>query len=429
MTSLVNHSNSEAERAVLGSILVDNTTINQVKDILEPKDFYNVNNRKVYIAMLDLDMIDALTLCASLRESGSLDDIGVGYIHDLMETVTASGVVKYAQIIKDLSVKRQNIVAMTNMIADLDEGSSIDDLYDFYNSMTGTLNGVSGDWVNLGDGRIEIFDRITNVIHGTETFGIQTGFARLDKLTGGAKPGELWVIAGPSSHGKTTAATQIAIHAAKCGKHVGFFSFEMNRETLLMYHASREAGLDYNNVVNGNITQDENVRFLEEMHELFKLKIDVYESSLLTTDKLVAAGTKHDFDLVLIDYLQRFSQRKSEGLRETITNGAKQSKTLAKELKSPVLLVSSVTKESCNRVANRIGKPGIDGMKNVPHKADLKESGDIEYEADTIIMLTIPAKSGNLVDESMGYWLVEKQRTGPTDIIQMTWDKHTWGNY
>jgi replicative DNA helicase len=429
LTSLVNHSNSEAERAILGAILLDNTTINQVKDILDPKDFYNVNNKKVYTRMLELDMIDPLTLCASLRENGSLDEIGVDYIHELTETVTTSGVEKYAQIVKDLSIKRQNIKGMTNMIADLDEGSSIDELYSFYTGMTSTLNGSSGEWVNLGDGRVQIYDRITNVIHGTESFGIKTGFTELDKLTGGAKPGELWVIGAGSSHGKTTMATQIAIEAARQGKHVGFFSFEMNRETLLMYHASRAAGLDYNDVVNGSITQEQNVKFLEEMHELSKLKIDIYESSLLTTDKLVAAGTRHDFDLVLIDYLQRFSQRKAEGLRETITNGAKQSKTLAKELKAPVLLVSSITKEAMNRVQSRVGQPGIEGYKNVPRKGDLKESGDIEYEADTIILLTIPSKSGNLVDESIGYWIVDKQRTGPIGNMQMTWAKNTWKNF
>ena len=429
MTSLVKHSNSEAERAVLGAILLDNSVRNTVKEVLEPNDFYNSDNKKIYIRMLDMELVDLLTLTAALREDGLLESIGVDYIYSL-EVPTSSGIDKYCSIIKELSVKRQSILAMTNMIADLNEGSSIDELNTFYSDMLkSTAENSAGDWVNLGEGYSDIMNRISDTIDGKSSYGIKTGFDSLDKATGGAKPGELWVIGACSSHGKTTMATQIAINAARQGKHVGFFSFEMNRETLLMYHASREVGIDYNDIVNGNITHAQNVKFANQMGQLKALNIDVYESSLLSPSQLVGVGTKKGFDLVLIDYLQRFSKRKGEGLRETITEGAKQSKTLAKELNAPVFLISSLTKDVARTPPRRMGQQGIDGLIGIPRKDALKESGDIEYEADTIVLLTIPSKSGNMVDESIGYWILDKQRTGPLATMKMTWDKHTWSNY
>jgi len=427
---VVRHSNIEAERTVLGAILLDNTLLPDITQKISARDFHDVRNQKIFTTMDRLKELDILTLSEELRSKGKLDDIGIDFVYGLTDVITTEGVDKYVDIIKKLSLKRNHIANMTNMIADINDGHEVEELYDFYSEMQSTLNGhESSKWENIGSGYSRIHDRIARVIEGTEPFGIPTGFEKLDRVTGGAKPGELWVWAAMSSHGKTTAATQVAIRAAESGKHVGFFSFEMNRETLLMYHASRIAGLDYNDVVNGNISHKENTLFMNEMGKLSKLNIDVYESSMLTPEQLVHEGTKKEFDIVLIDYLQRFSQRKGQQLRETIANGAKQAKTLAKELNAPVFLVSSITKEVGNRAASRLGAPGLDGLKGVPNKADLKESGDIEYEADNVVLMTIPSKCGNMVDLTDGWWILAKQRTGPTATIRMTWDKNFWKDY
>ena len=272
----------------------------------------------------------------------------------------------------------------------------------------------SSRWVSLGEGYKELFDAKSKEIDHGRMGVIKTGFSELDKKTGGFQRGQLWVCGGGVGHGKTMLATQLAVNVAKQDKTVGFFSMEMTRESILVRHSCGLAGVDYVGYVNGEISHKENVAVTNEMFKLSKLKIECVEDDAITADGLISAGAERNFDLIIIDHLQRVRHDNSKAsLNERAYEVATTAKTLARMQNNTVFLISQFSRAHTSR---------MDGdKKGRPTMVDFRDSGMIEAEADVILLLYRPSEYDQNIDHTKAEWIIPKLRFGMTGSFGMEW--------
>ncbi len=423
--------NLEAERAVLGAILMDNETVYTVMEILEPPAFYQPSHRLIFSTMLDLsergEPIDIVTLVDRLRSAGSLDKAGgPDYIPTLADEVpTSAGVANYAKIVKEKAVLRNLIETSTEIVQDCFEApGDVDQLLDEAERRIFAISEerIRSGFLSMKEIVKSSFKTIESLYEKKEhVTGVPTGFADIDELTSGFQPSDLIIIAGRPSMGKTAFCLNVAQYASMNKKlTVAVFSLEMAKEQLVMRMLCSEARIDAHRLRSGFLGQTDWPKLSTAAGRLADASIYIDDTPALSSMEMRAKTRRlkadKGLDLVIVDYLQLMSGRsRSDNREQEISEISRSLKALAKELGVPVVALSQLNRGVESRMDKR------------PILADLRESGAIEQDADVIIFIyRDEIYNKESMDKGIAEIIIGKQRNGPVGVRKLTWlDKYT----
>jgi len=425
--------NLDAERAFLGSILLDNDALNVVSGTVSANDLFAESHRLIFQKIVGLfeknQTVDVVSLAEELSKAGVLEKTGgVAYLAALSDGVPVgdySFVGNYARIIKEKSILRRLINASSNVMSRALEASEdtellIDDAQKqiFEIASEKTQSGFFGvkEIVKSSFGTIDVlFDR------GQRVTGVETGFTDLDSKTSGLQPGELIVIAARPSMGKTALAMNIAAYAATHGKVVGMFSLEMSKESLLIRLLCSEARVDSHKLRTGFSSREDWGKMSNALGRLAEAPLFIEDTPSLSVLQMRAKArqlkSERGLDLLVIDYLQlatghgRFENRTQEV--SYISRGLK---AIAKELHIPVVALSQLSRA-----------PEHGGGE--PKLHHLRESGSIEQDADVVIFIHSEKRDvpeGEEPDAQEGFetkLIIGKQRNGPTGKVNVVFQR------
>jgi replicative DNA helicase len=421
--------NLEAEQAILGSILINNDAFNQVVDILSGEDFYREAHACIFEGMLTLynkdDPVDLITLPQVLRGMDTLERVGgTDYLASLVEgTSTSAGIMYHAEIVKDLSTRR-NLINRCSYIAEICFQPSYDteEILDLAEQSVFEIaeRNINQNFYPLSEVVKKSFKKI-ETIRSDKITGISTGFTDFDNLTSGLQPSDLIIIAGRPSMGKTAFALNIAYNAAleqKIG--VAVFSLEMSMLQLGIRLLGSDAMIDAWKLRKGALQDDDYLRLTDSANRLSELSLYIDDSSGLSALEIKAKARrlkkKHNISLLIIDYLQLMQSKKSTESRQMeISDISRSLKALAKDLDIPVVAISQLNRKVEDRPNKR------------PILADLRESGAIEQDADLIAFI-YREELYNRTEENKGKaeLNVAKHRNGPTGMVPLTFrEKYT----
>jgi len=421
--------NLEAEQAIVGGILINNDALNQVVDILSGEDFYREAHTLIYEGMLTLynrdDPVDVITLSQVLMEKSALDKVGgTEYLASLAEaTATSAGIMYHAEIVKDLSTRR-NLIRQCSHISEVcfQPGNDTEDILDSaeqYIFEIGERN-IDQNFLQLDEVVKNSFKKIETTT-GSNITGISTGFTDFDNLSSGLQHSDFIIIAGRPSMGKTALALNIALNAALVDKvGVAIFSLEMSSLQLGIRLLGCDAMIDAWKLRKGALQDDEYLRLTDSANRLSELPIYIDDSSALSSLEIKAKARrlkkKNNISLVIIDYLQLMQSKKAVESRQLeISDISRSLKALAKDLDIPVLAVSQLNRKVEDRPNKR------------PMLADLRESGALEQDADLILFI-YREELYNRTEENKGKaeLIVAKHRNGPTGLVNLTFrEKYT----
>ena len=427
--------NLEAERSLLGSLLLDQDVLLKIGDALRSEDFYKDSHRILYEVMLELvdrhEPIDVLTLGNRLEEKGVLKQIGgrTALVELTNVTTTAAHVAHHADIIAKKAALRRLLRAASD-ITDLgfDESQDVDVLLDEAERRLFNVsqNFIKQSFTPLHTLLTEAFDRIDELHKEKGKLrGVATGFTGIDNLLAGLQNSDLIILAARPSVGKTSFAMDIIRNVAlRTGKPVGFFSLEMSKEQLVDRMISAEANVDLWKLRTGRLSEsaDDFPRIGEALGKLSEAPIFIDDSSIATImsirTKARRLQSEHGLSMIVIDYLQLMEARKKTDNRvqevAEISRGLKQ---IARELNVPVLALAQLSR------AVEMTKPAI------PKLAHLRDSGSIEQDADVVMFLYRKAADRNYQPEELtpeektrAEVHIAKHRNGPTGMVPLMWD-------
>jgi replicative DNA helicase len=431
----------EAEQSVLGSLLLDNQTWDNVADLLTSSDFYRHEHQLIFVALSVLinanKPADVLTVYEHLKEQGAHDECGgLGYLNDLAQSVpSAAHARRYGELVRERAVLRRLIVAGDEMISDAinPAGRPIGQILDAAETRVLQI-GEEGArqkkvWHGMDRLVIEAIDRISALAENgaQEVTGVATGFYELDKLTSGLQAGDLIVLAARPSMGKTALAINIGEHAAvKAGLPVAVFSMEMGASQLTNRMISSVGRIDHSKLRTGSMSDDDWGRMSEAVDKLAKSHVFIDETAGLSPNELRARARRKarecggKLGLIIVDYLQLMTaseiatgQGGSPENRATvlgeITRGLK---SLAKELQCPVIALSQLNRSVETRADKR------------PMMSDLRESGAIEQDADVIMFIYRDEYYNKETREpGVAEIIIGKQRNGPVGTVKLAFVK------
>lgn len=418
----------EAEQSVLGGLMLDNIAWDKVIDLISKDDFYRPNHRLIFHMMEDLSRrsqpFDVLTLTESLKSVGELENAGGEvYLFELAKnTPTVANISAYAEIVRERSVLRQLIEVSGDIASSAfsPEGREAKEILDH---AEGKIFKIA-EQRSRGQGPVDISsilakttERIDELYHSEDDItGISTGFNDLDDMTSGLQKGDLVIVAGRPSMGKTTLAMNIAEHAAiKDKKPVLVFSMEMPGESLAMRMMSSLGHIDQHKVRSGKLHDEDWPRLTSAVSMLSEATLYIDDTPSLNPAELRARARRitrmnKDIGLIVIDYLQLMQiPGFKEGRVGEITEISRSLKALAKELNVPVVALSQLNRSLEQRVDKR------------PQMSDLRESGAIEQDAD-IIMFVYRDEVYNeeSPDKGVAEIIIAKQRNGPIGKVRLT---------
>jgi replicative DNA helicase len=420
----------EAEQAVLGGLLLDNSTWDSIADRLRGEDFYRRDHQLIFTGIAELsaraEPSDAVTLAEYLAAKGQADETGgLAYLAGLArDTPTAANIRAYADIVRERSLLRQLIRVSGQVAASAydSEGRTATELVDeaerrvFEIAEQGRRSG-SG-FVAIREVLGATIDRL-DMLHQNQgqLTGVSTGYHDLDRMTAGLQPGDLIVVAGRPSMGKTTFALNIAENAAiSTGTPVAIFSMEMSREQLSMRMISSLGRVDQSHLRTGNFGDEDWARINSAIAQMKTAPIFIDDSAGLTPTEVRARArrlqreNKGKLGLIVVDYLQLMQVAGTKENRATeISEISRSLKALAKELHAPVVALSQLNRG----VEQRTDKK--------PVMSDLRESGAIEQDADLIIMIyREEVYEPETPRKGIADIIVTKQRNGPTGEVHLT---------
>lgn len=403
----------EAEKSVIGSVLVDKESIIKVSDFLFAEDFYHDAHRMIYQALLDLydkrSPIDLVTVTSLLEDRGQLKLIGgASYLALLANEVpTSTHIFQYATIVKQKAILRKLISAGDSIKGlGFKEEEEIEELID---QAEKTLFGVSqtfmtDKFVHIKDVLNQTYEKISD-LHDPEAKekyrGTSTGFSSLDNILSGFQPSDLVILAARPAMGKTALALNIAQNIASKGGSVGVISLEMSKEQLVERLFCSLLGVDSWKMRTGKLSDDDFMRIGKVMDEMNSMKIFIDDSLGNSIAELKAKARRlkmeHGLDFLMVDYLQLMSSGTAAGRQgnrvQEISEISRALKALARDLQIPILALSQLSRA----VEMRPNK--------VPQLADLRESGAIEQDADVVMMIY-----------REDYYEEDSDRKGITDI-------------
>lgn len=413
--------NDNAEKSVLGSILIDKDAIVGVSETLKPSDFYSDINGIIYSACLVLyeerKPIDLLTLTEQLKKNKLLKKVDSSYLTDLVELVpTAANVETYAQITKENATKRSLIKAGGD-IAELgySDGNEVKDVLDKAEASIFSISQghLTRGFVALKETLTESFDRIDELQKtGSGLRGVKSGFIDLDNLLSGMQKTNLVILAARPGQGKTAMVLNIAQNIAVNQKlPIGIFSLEMSKEELVDRLLIAQSDVDAWKLKTGRLSEDDFSKLSQAMGELAEAPIFIDDTPGLSLIEMRSKARRlqleYNISLLVVDYLQLVDPgRKYDNRVQEVSIVSQALKNIARELNVPVLAASQLSRAVEHRGEKR------------PQLADLRESGAIEQDADVVMFLYRPdaEASGTHIPTKL---LVAKHRNGPTGEIDL----------
>lgn len=411
----------EAEQAVIGGLLLDNRAWEQIADRIGENDFYRLDHAKLFNAIRALEEqnqpFDAVTLSEWLDSQGDLEEVGgLAYIGRLAkDTPSAANIAAYADIVRERSILRQLIAIGTDITTSGYQNDGRDSREILEDAEKRVFEIAEQDIKGRG-GFTDIKELLTRTVeqidHLFETegaiTGVPTGFDKFDEMTTGLQPGDLVIVAGRPSMGKTTFAMNIAENAAIAHKApVAVFSMEMPGESLAMRMISSLGRIDQHHIRTGQLTDDDWPRITSAVHMLSEAKMFIDDTPALTPSEVRARARRikrqHGLGLIVVDYLQLMQVAGGSENRATeISEISRGLKALAKELKVPVIALSQLNRSLEQRTDKR------------PIMSDLRESGAIEQDADLIVFIyRDEVYNDDSPDKGTAEIIIGKQRNGP----------------
>ncbi len=415
----------EAERAVLGAMLLGIEAIGKVVEVLDETCFYRDANRRIYEAVISLyqksEPADLVTVREALKSAGNLEAVGGEvYLAELLDEVASSAnVTHYARIVLESAIKRKLIGALTGVIADA---------YDTTEEATDLLDRAEQTVFSLSERRLRkgalpletILEKTFELIEKAHErkgglSGIPTGFKKLDDMLAGLQQADLIILAGRPSMGKTAFALNVARNMAiDEGIPTAFFSLEMSAHQLAQRMLCSEARVNIHSVRTGRLPATDWQKLSMSVGRLADANILIDDSASLSVLEFRAKARRlkaeYDIGLIAVDYLQLMMGPRSESRQIEITMISRALKALAKELNIPVLALSQLSRA----VETRTGD-------HRPQLSDLRESGALEQDADVVLFMYRPEYYNRDKPEFQGLAevIVGKQRNGPTGIVPL----------
>ncbi|OHB17584.1 MAG: replicative DNA helicase [Parcubacteria group bacterium RIFCSPLOWO2_01_FULL_40_65] len=424
--------NLEAEKSVIGSILIDKESIEKVIDILRPEDFYSRQNQLIYGAMVNLleknEPIDILTVTNKLEEIGELESSGgAGYLTSLLSiTPTSAHILNYGKIVQRKKILR-DLIDSAHKIVSLghQEEESIEKILDQAEQgiFAVSQRSISKDFKALKEGLQEAFERLERLHKGDGALrGFSTGFVDLDNILAGLQRSDLIILGARPSFGKTSLALDIARNVArKENVGVGIFSLEMSKDQVIDRILASEAGIGLWKMRTGHLSSSGDFNDFSKisiaLNSLSQVPIFIDDTPSPTVLQIRAMArrlrSKSNLGLLVIDYLQLVQPRNDiDGYVQQVTDVANSLKGLARELNIPVIAVSQLSRAVEARPDQR------------PRLSDLRESGGIEQAADLVMFIHREDKVKRDSDKkNIAELIIAKHRNGPTGAIELYFDE------
>ena len=420
-------SSLEAERSILGAILLDNAVCNQAIELLRREDFFLDSHRRIFDKMISLTErlmpIDLITLSDELRRAGEFEQIGgATYIASLIDGVPRTDTIEpYAKLVKQKSMLRKLISASQQIVSlAFEEEDDADVIIDKAEHMIFEIaeDRVRQGFQYIGDVAHRRLEQIEQMAGRPEMItGVPTGFTDFDRMTSGLQRQELVVIAARPSMGKTALALNVAQYAAKNANVVGIFSLEMSAEQLVSRLLCSEARVDAHRLRTGYLNREEWARLADALRRLCETKVFIDDSAAVSVMEMRAKcrrlKAEHGLDMLIVDYLQLMAGRgRIESRQQEVSQISRDLKGLAKELDIPVVALSQLSRAPEQRSEHK------------PQLSDLRESGAIEQDSDVVCFI-YREELYNPTDENQGMaeLIIGKQRNGPTGVVQLAFLK------
>jgi replicative DNA helicase len=423
--------NLEAERSILGAILLDDKAIYTVLETLKAEDFYLESHRRIFGKMTALTSnaraIDIVTLKDELQRSEELESAGgPAYLASLTDGLPrAVNIEHYARIVKEKATLRR-LIQVSNEIM-MRSYQSEESAEEILSAVEKAIFEIASQQFRTGFAPIDplvsaVYKQIEEIANRkTLVTGVETGFQELDKMTSGFQPADLIIVAARPSLGKTSLCLNIAQHVAiRKQQVVGIFSLEMSKEQLVKRLLCSEAEIDAQKVNAGYLNKEDWARLGRAAGTLSQTRIFVDDSASISITEMRSKARRlrqeHGLDLMIVDYLQLMtgSTQRYENRTQEISQISRGLKAIAKELHVPVVAISQLSRavEARHRGDHR------------PQLSDLRESGSIEQDADVVLFI-YREDVHNPTEENAGVaeLIVGKQRNGPTGSLQLAFVK------
>lgn len=417
--------NVEAEQAVLGAMLLDRDAVTVAVEKLQPSDFYRDVHRIIFKAMLHLrhenSEIDVITLTNELQRMKKLDEVGgVSYVLSLPNMVaTAANIEYHAQIVAEKALARNIISTCTDLTTEAYDGEKqpedlLDDAERKILQLSDSRN--RGDFAPVGAIVSDTLDKITSLYENKSGLtGLPTGFRDLDRMTSGLQPSDLILVAARPSMGKTAFTLNIAQNVGvRQHKTVAFFSLEMSQEQLVQRLLCQIAHIDSQKLRTGQLNTDEEwARLTDACDKLYESPIYIDDTPGISVAEMRSKArrlkSEHGLDLIIVDYLQLMQGgRNSESRQQEISEISRSLKSLARELKVPLIALSQLSRGVESRQDKR------------PMLSDLRESGALEQDADIVAFLyREDYYDKETENQHVTEVIVAKHRNGPVGVVRL----------
>ena len=428
--------NLEAEKSVLGAILIHNDAFNSAAEVIDSRDFFRDAHRRIFERMIALsergDAIDFVTLKEELSRGGELEEVGgPAYIASLADGVPRSANVEYyAKIVKEKATLRNLIHSANKILADAYEAEEEPDL--LLDEAERAIFAIAEDRIRAGF--VPLRDLVQSSFATIEKLqqhkglvtGVPTGFVDLDEMTSGLQPSDLILVAARPSMGKTSFVLNIAQHVGtSTDMTVGFFSLEMSKEQLFMRMLTSEARIDAHRFRTGFLNEKDYGRLSHALGTLAEARVYIDDTASIGILEMRAKARRlkaeHGLHLLIIDYIQLMQGRGRFESRQTeIASISRSLKGLAKELSVPIVALSQLSRAPETRSDHR------------PQLSDLRESGALEQDADVVMFIFREEQyrdadgNPNQNAEGTAEIIIGKQRNGPVGTAKLAFIKeHT----
>jgi replicative DNA helicase len=428
MENRVPPQNIDAEKSILGGLMLEQEAWDEVSEVLLEDDFYKPAHRKIFAAIRELHRrempSDLVTVSNLLMEKGELESLGgAAQLAELIDqTPSTANIVSYCKIVHEKSLLRK-VIQSSQEFVDQAYSAEFESMDGFLDSMEArvfqlaeskTSNGLTdaSELVKVSLEKIESL--YANQMAVT---GVPSGFTELDELTAGFHPGELTILAARPSMGKTALSLNIALHAVmREKKKVAYFSVEMGKESVMTRMLASSAKIRLSDLRIGKIDDQAWPRLINTAATLSETGLFIDDTSGISPFEIRAKArrmkAKYGLDMIMIDYLQLMGlKQKIESREREVSEISKLLKSVAKELQVPVIALAQLNR-------------GVEGRADRrPMLSDLRESGSIEQDADVIMMIYRQDyyDRDNPEIKGVAEIIIAKQRNGPTDTVKLRW--------
>jgi replicative DNA helicase len=432
----------EAEQSVIGGLLRDNAAFDRIADMMNPDDFYRYDHRIIFEQIVKMingsKPADVITVFENLTQMGKADDVGgLAYLNAMAQnTPSAANIRRYAEIVRDRSILRQLITVADEISgqAFTPQGKEVKQMLDEAESKIFAIaeqgaRGAAG-WLPVQPLLTQVVERIDELYSRegqSEITGVPTGWIDLDRMTSGLQPGDMVVVAGRPSMGKTAFSMNIAENVAvEEGLPVAVFSMEMGGVQLAMRMLGSVGQLDQHRLRTGKLNDEDWPRLTHAIQKMNDAQVYIDETPALNPIEMRARARRLSrqcgkLGLIVVDYLQLMQgSQQGDNRAAEISEISRSLKGLAKELQCPVIALSQLNRSLEQRPNKR------------PVMSDLRESGAIEQDADVIIFLyRDEVYNPDSPDKGTAEIIIGKQRNGPIGSVRLTWiGQYTkFGNY